>query len=661
MNRNSELRDLLSPTIAMGRTKKARVKEKLTSFDAGELIPIFLEQCVMPGDTIKINLKSIVRMLTPKFPTMDTAFIETFYFWVPWRLIWEHTKEFFGENTTGAWTQTQEYTVPQLKVKFMPWPWEHEAGTQTPTIINFVVNNSDSTTTTFPINNNTSSLKTSWNYQINAIYGSSFETMGKDIKEYAGDKLNINAYQSKSLGDYLGIPDLGFNVKTVTTTTITSTITANVSLGIITNVDEVVKDLLDQLSAYLSATAPVKYISAMPSRAYQLIYDNWFRNQNYIEPINPKTYWGDATVDYSNENCYKGGKIEKINRIQDYFSLNLPEPQKGDPIITPIGTSAPVKTGAINTSFSGEALKWKNADGTDISAGTNLTLGIFGDGSQTGAGGNLTLSSTDIIPSNLYADLSEALGATINAQRYAFATQRILERDARGGTRYPERIKAAFGVSNDNIVMEIPEYLGGARIPLNIKQITQTSESNTTPLGEVGGYSQTNFAEHIFSKSFTEYGLVMGIAAIRTERTYSQGISRDYFKSRLLDFYDPALAFLGMQATMNYEIFADGTSADDEPWGYTWRWQEYKKDEREVNAEFRPTYAQPLLQWTYTDVYGNRPTLSKEWLQEDKERIDRTLAVQSGLGNQFWGDFRNECEYIRVMPLVSIPGLIDHY
>lgn len=273
-----------------------------------------------------------------------------------------------------------------------------------------------------------------------------------------------------------------------------------------------------------------------------------------------------------------------------------------------------------------------------------------------------TNPGADLVPANLWADLQQATGATINQLRQAFAIQRLFEKDARGGTRYTEVIRAHFGVISPDGRQQRPEYLGGVSIPINVDQVLQTSSTTeTSPQGNTAAYSLTNFAENMFTKSFTEHGYVIGLCAIRTQHTYQQGLERMWNRKKRFDFYWPSLANIGEQAILNKEIYAQGTATDDEAFGYQEAWAEYRYKPSRVSGAFRSNYAQPLDSWHYADYYKTQPHLSSEWIDETRENMNRTIAVSDELEDQFIADFYFACNMTRPMPVYSIPGLLDHH
>ncbi len=415
-------------------------------------------------------------------------------------------------------------------------------------------------------------------------------------------------------------------------------------------------------------------VSRLPFTAYCLIWNEWFRDQNLQDPCYINL--DDTTLEGTNEgdyvtNAQLGGEPLPVNKYHDYFTSALPAPQKGPAVLLPLGDSAPVVTFDGTNTPSGEYLKITTPAGNTIP--DQLILQTLNKNAEFGqyVGAQMTQSQAanttpitgnvyPIVPANLKADLSQATQATINQLRQAFQVQRLFEKDARGGTRYIEIIKSHFGVTSPDGRQQRPEYLGGKRIPITTQQVLQTSATNTTsPQGNTAAFSVTEDGDDTFTKSFTEHGLIIGLVCVRTQHTYQQGIERMWSRKRRFDYYWPALANIGEQAILNKEIYAQGTSADEEAFGYQEAWAEYRYKPNRISGALRSTYAQSLDVWHYGDNYDAQPILSNAWIQETKVNVERTLAVQDE--DQFIADFyfKNICA--RPMPMYSIPGLIDHH
>lgn len=571
LNRNANSRFSQLPSVDIQRSKFDRPSTLKTTFNAGELIPIYCDE-VLPGDTHSVDVASLVRMSTPIFPVMDNAYLDTYFFFVPNRILWEHWKEFNGENTESYWTAQTEYVVPQLRAPALGW-----------------------------------------------------------------DK--------GSLADYFGLPTLigGFSV------------------------------------------------SQLPFRAYVAIWNEWFRDQNTMQPAynvkNDSTLIGktresaDAvSIDYNS--ALYGGKPLPVSKFHDYFTSTLPAPQKGPAVSLPLFDSdvIPVTTNnAVNIDTTeyptlrfGASVSNSENDGVPVGLLSTLAVSSAENGKYA-AYANLTdstgVSSVNdvmaVTPSNLALDVNSIAAATINQLRQAFQIQKLYERDARGGTRYREILLSHFGVVSPDARQQVPEYLGGKRVPINVDQVLQTSSTDSvSPQGNTAAFSLTTDVNSAFSKSFTEHGLLIGLACVRTDHTYQQGIERMWSRKRRFDYYWPALAHIGEQAVLKKEIYCTGTAFDDEAFGYQEAWADYRYKPSRVCGAFRSNVVGSLDAWHYADYFDQDPetfVLQADFIKETSVNVNRTLAVQSDLEDQFICDFafRNTC--VRPMPLYSVPGLIDHY
>lgn len=410
-------------------------------------------------------------------------------------------------------------------------------------------------------------------------------------------------------------------------------------------------------------------VNHLPFRGVVKVWNDWFRDQNLQTPAFLST--GDSVTAGSNGNNYiadaiAGGMPLPVAKYHDYFTSALPEPQKGPDVLLPLGESAPVigngKALGITdgTSNYGTYLSSNN----DISlrqANYNVDLP---SNDPTGGGGKpstlsvLGISNTD---SGMIADLSTATAATVSQLRQAFAIQRLYERDARGGTRYTEIVKSHFGVSSPDGRLQRSEYLGGKRVPINVTQVVQTSSTDSvSPQGNTAAFSLTGDVSDSFTKSFTEHGYLFCFVCVRNENTYQQGIERLWNRKRRFDFYWPALANISEQAILNKEIYAQGTAEDDEVFGYQEAWAEYRYKPSRVSGAFRSNYNGTLDSWHYADYYNSLPVLSDTFIRGSESNVDRTLAVQSSVEDQFIADFYFNIKSVRPMPVYSVPGLIDH-
>lgn len=549
MNRNTEMHFSQNPTnIDIPRSKFNRSHDYKTTFNTGDLIPIYIDE-VLPGDTMTIDMASVIRMSTPITPVMDNAFVDVYFFQVPNRLIWEHWREFMGENRLTHWEQPTQYEIPQIKAPEGGWA-------------------------------------------------------------------------KGTIADYMGIPT---------------------KVGGIS-------------------------INALPFRAYGLIWNEWFRDENLSDPV--MVNMDETTLTGSNGNAATtdvqlGGMPAKVAKYHDYFTSALPAPQKGPSVLIPIADFAPVMTTTTENTMTWPqpSMDLKNAATGEYPPSNSMVGATNGGGAAVFRTNPSTwTSSGGVVPTNLIANLQEATGATINQLRQAFAVQRMFEKDARGGTRYVEMIKAHFGVTSPDGRQQRPEYLGGFRERIQMDQVIQTSSSNTTsPQGNTAAYSLTIQKGSLFTKSFTEHSYIIGLLCVRTEHTYQQGINRLFNRKQRTDFYFPSLANIGEQAILNKEIYATGTDADEEAFGYQEAWADMRYFPSIVTGAMRSNYEQSLDIWHYADYYEEQPILGDSWIKETRANMNRTLAVQDTLEDQFIADIHFKLEMARPMPLYSIPGLLDHH
>lgn len=396
-------------------------------------------------------------------------------------------------------------------------------------------------------------------------------------------------------------------------------------------------------------------VNSLPFRAYAKVWNEWFRDENLQQPVTmSKT---DATTTGSNTgtnltDAEAGGLPLKVCKYKDYFTSCLPSPQKGNAVKLPLTGNAPIV-------------------GKNVTDGENIEYSL-----RVVDGGNVRVSdfyinAPDIKYPNgstrvqdesqnafLYADLGSIAATTINELRQAIAVQHILERDARTGTRYKEYLQGAWGVTSPDARLDRSEYIGGFRLPININQVIQTSATDTTsPQGNTAAFSMTTMSRNMATYSATEHGFILGLAAVRVDHSYQQGLSRMWTRSTRFSYYDPMLANLGEQAVLNQEIYAQGTAVDEEVFGYQEAWADYRYRTNMITGEMRSTYKQTLDAWHYADKYTKLPTLSSDWIKEGTENIDRTIAVQSENSRQFICNFYFDQTWTRAMPIYSLPGL----
>lgn len=573
MNRNVESHFSKLPSADIQRSIFDRSSGHKTSFNVGDLVPLYLDE-ILPGDSVKITTSKVIRLQTLLTPIMDNVYLDTYWFFVPARLCWEHWKEFCGENTASAWAPTTEYQIPTIKSPAGGW----NPGT---------------------------------------------------------------------IADYFGLP-----------------------VGV-------------------PMTSGKHLPSALPFRAYSLICDSFFRDENLSDPLNIPL--GDATQQGSNGANYitdvvNGGKPFRAAKYHDYFTSCLPSPQKGQPPQIQIGgatlpaTNFPVFSSADNvpdslypvyssdTSLRFNLHGYGNNPVTPVDGRSNarfvtknetdLTYAMF-SAADASAGSDLTA-----FPRNLWAHTDEMSLTSdgvlnINELRLAFAAQRFLEKSARGGSRYIETILAHFGVTSPDARLQRPEYLGGNRAPLQIHSVNNTAQSEKDFLGDLGANSVTSDVHFDVNKSFTEHGFLMCLGVVRYDHTYAQGLNRMWFRKSIYDFYWPTFANIGEQPVYTDEIYYDETKSED-VFGYQEAWADYRYKPSIVTSEMRPQVANSLASWHLADNYASAPTLSDGWIREDKANVDRVLAVGSNVSNQVFGDFYFQATFTRPMPMYSVPGLIDH-
>lgn len=415
-------------------------------------------------------------------------------------------------------------------------------------------------------------------------------------------------------------------------------------------------------------------ISRLPVNAYNLIWNEWFRDENLQDEILVDI--DDGNVNFDPSNSAKGGKLLKVNKLHDYFTSCLPSPQKGDDVtISSIFGDLPVVTrqkDVVSGAHPPMSLMYQNGESSSVAhwlaatASTtllpqrpnpyhNLVAG------KDNAGPGITGSNIGMYPTNLVADPSAADPLTVNSLRLAFATQQMLETDARSGSRYIELLRGHFGVISPDGRLQRPELLSANRTRINVHQIVQQSESATTPLGTTAAMSLTNNTDNSFVKSFTEHGFVIGVMCARYNHTYQQGINRLWSRKDRLDYYFPILANIGEQPVYTKELYAKSLNevdnSDGGVFGYQEAWADYRYKPSQVTGEMRSGITNSLQSWHFADYYQQKPTLSSGWIQEDLSNVDRTLAVTSKLANQIFGDFYVKNLTTRVMPVHSIPGL----
>lgn len=581
MNRNIEAHFSRTPSVKHPRSTFDRSYSHSTSFDFGKCIPLCVEE-VLPGDTVTMQTSKVVRLQTLLAPTLTNMYLDTYWFFVPNRIVWDKWKQFMGENTKSAWVPSADPPMPVLA---------------SPT----------------------------------------------------------GGFAKGTIADYMGIP----------------------------------------VGVEFPASAPFAP-NSLPFAAYAMIWNDFFRDQNVDDPVvvtsNPPqvrtgsngSALGDAEL---------GGMPLPANKFHDLFTSCLPQPQKGPAVNIPANGNIPVialgEHGFGATSVNGvshqvpmvlRSTQYPTHPLAHVYDGTNY--GTMQDDSyflksqpNSSRDAWLNIPYFDetqtkcypLAPQNLWAMAGygfsdSTFGIDVNALRLSIATQQYYEALARSGSRLEEQISTFFGVTNPDARVQHPEYLGGNRIQINVHEVTNTAQSETDFLGDIGAQSVTADSHNDFVKSFTEHGILMCIGVARYDHIYSQGMPKMFTRHNKFDFYNPLFANIGEQPIYDFELYLNGASSTKPTvFGYNEAWVHYRTAQNRVSGELRPNGEGNLTHWTAADNYASKPTLSTEWLKEDTTNIDRVLSVSHTVANQLFGDFYFNTKWTRCMPMYSVPGQLGSF
>jgi hypothetical protein len=565
------------PSLRFSRNRFNMPFQHSTAYNAGDIVPLMTDY-VYPGDSWKTRLSFLTRMFTPLAPVMSNMYQDFYAFFVPWRIVWEHTKQFFGENETGAWTAALDRLVPQ-----------HPIDVQS-------------------IQNGTASQ-----FPNGAGVGHSSGTAG-----WFDTEGNLPA---GSLGDYMGIVTPRFDTP-----------------------------------------AEGASISDLFRRAYLQVYNDWFRDENIIDPV----LFSKGDTQASGESVFYWSPCLKAAKFHDYFTSLLPEAMKG-PVPT-IGDFMPVVATSdpvLSDGDSSASLSWNTLSGGNVTGlAKSLALGIASDGRTVGAASDF--SGYTVVPNNLWAKVN----ITIEDIRKASVITHIFEKLAVCGTRYPEFLQGMWGVISPDASLQVSEYLGGVRFPIRIQEVLSNSDtlsadqSSGQPIGQTGAMSKTGQSGELFNKSFTEYGIILCVGVLRVEQTYFQGINRKFLLKSFFDFYLPAAANIGNQPVYQEELMARDVRVQQKGLGkvvlgYSEAYSYLRYMPYRLSSILKPNAENALSYWTASDILNHVTFLDQSFIEQGTTGLDRVIAISSDNRGafQFFGDFKFDNDVTRILPDHSRPGL----
>jgi hypothetical protein len=633
LNRNTESHFSRLPRANIQRSVLDLSSSHTTSLNAGDIVPFYVGE-ILPGDTFDVTTAKVVRSQTLLTPLMDNMYLDTYWFFVPNRLVWQHWEEFCGENKTGPWTQPVDYVIPSISSPV----------------------DSSGAPTTFAVG----TLADYMGYPVQTPWKNT-DALSPSALPFRAYSLIINHFfRDENFANPLLVP----------------------------------LDDANQVGTNNKPYGESQDLSACSNGGFPYKANKF---HDYFTSALPAAQRGDPVqvpVDLS-------GSLAGIVPVQAYDHITVPHTADGNtyqfPHLQPLLYAGVASAGnpspyIFNFPVADDTQQVLTADGFNSTPNHPFFAMQYTSAPQAGYQGNLSINShlTNITdspgsatiafgpggssvytPVNLAADISagsaklDGFGFTINQFRLAYVYQCYLEAIARSGSRYGEMINQIFGVSNPDSRLQHPEYLGGNRVPVQIQEITNTTQADKDFLGDVGAKSQTSDVNHDFTKSFTEHGILMGLCVVRYDHSYSQGLPRWLTRKHYTDFYNPMFANLGEMPIYKAEIYAgSGTYSEDNPinkpdstFGFQEAWADYRYCPSRVSAEMRPGVPNSLAFWHLGDYYESEPTISEDWLFEDKSNVDRALAVTSAVSMQFWADIAWTIRATRCMPMYSVPGL----